>query len=270
MEVTQSVFALEELLSGPQRNPSQPVWVQTQAWPPGHLPNPNPNPALPAGKILAFATDGAGNVGPMEQLNYPLDFTPPSIPSYVLDGIFSDLDTLHQLMRPGSWGASDDPHSGLAAYQWCLGSVPGQCDLIPWQTAAGAQSINQPMALTEGSWTFLSVRAENQAGLLSGIASSNGAVYVGGSSQLENHPVQTLRVWPNPFTGEIHLKGKGLQGRTIRLLDMQGREVKSVVWPLEAQQQFQWVFERPAPGVYLLQIEGIPALRVVCSGMDNF
>lgn len=270
IEAANSVFALEELLSGPQRSPSQPIWVQTQAWPPGHLPNPNPNPTLPAGKIMAFATDKAGNMGSLEELTYHMDFTPPSIPPYVLDGIFSDVDTLHQLLRPGSWGASDDPHSGLAAYQWCLGNVPGQCNLVAWQSLAGAQSINQPMALTEGNWTFLSVRAENQAGLLSGIASSNGAVYVGASAHIENQQIQTLRVWPNPFTGEIHLKGKGMQGRLIRLLDMQGREVKSVVWPLDGDKQFSWIFERPAPGVYILHIEGIPALRVICSGIDNF
>lgn len=112
----------------------------------------------------------------------------------------------------------------------------------------GRGTIHKPAhGIDGGNLDLLSVRAENQAGLLSGIASSNGAVYVGASSQIENQEVQTLRVWPNPFTGEIHLKGKGLQGRLVRLLDMQGREVKSVVWPLEAQQQFDWVLNVRIP-----------------------
>ncbi|KAK3083351.1 hypothetical protein FSP39_020593 [Pinctada imbricata] len=74
-----------------------------------------------------------------------------------------------------SWtGVFTDPESGVAYYEWAIGSRPGYNDKMASTvvyTSCATSSVNSPLDLEEGHAYYINVRAFNRAGL-SSLASS--------------------------------------------------------------------------------------------------
>jgi hypothetical protein len=75
------------------------------------------------------------------------------------------------------WSQVEDPDSGIAHFQWGLGSFVGHVDMMPY-TAAEANLIAKstlPLKLSDGQLVFVTILATNKAGL-SSISTSAGYV----------------------------------------------------------------------------------------------
>ena len=100
------------------------------------------------------------------------DNTPPSTPVVTDDGVYTtDGTQLHV-----TWTSSDND-SGIAEYQYAVGTSPGAADVVGWESAATATEITHTgLSLTPGTAYYISVKAGNGAGLWSEVGSSDGIV----------------------------------------------------------------------------------------------
>ena len=98
------------------------------------------------------------------------DTTTPTTPTVIDDGAYSTLpSTLH-----ASWSSSD-PESGIARYEYAIGTTPGGEDLVGFTDAGVATQITRTdLALANGARYYFSVRATNGAGLVSYTGVSDG------------------------------------------------------------------------------------------------
>lgn len=138
----------------------------------------NPNPSTPAGQIASFVVDSALN---LVSLNSPLnvDWSPPIALSYVNDGrdgsdtdLWTGGDSISAL-----WNHTYDPNSDLKGYWYCIGTAPGTCDVVnkKWN-GTDTSMVESGLSLVNNQWYYVTVWAENNAGLLTQL-SSDGAVY---------------------------------------------------------------------------------------------
>lgn len=101
---------------------------------------------------------------------YSYDTTPPDTPLVIDDGAYtSSANTLHAI-----WGASD-PQSGIAEYQYAIGTSPGDTNVVYWTSAETSTGITRSdLSLSDGTSYFFSVTARNGSGLWSSPANSDG------------------------------------------------------------------------------------------------
>ncbi|XP_022105050.1 uncharacterized protein LOC110986986 isoform X2 [Acanthaster planci] len=81
-----------------------------------------------------------------------------------------------------------DKESGVAYYEWAVGSHPGHADIMPFtreSTAKGVSEPSRPLALQEGHSYFVSVKAINTVGLIT--LKTYGAFTVDASPPLAGH-----------------------------------------------------------------------------------
>lgn len=117
------------------------------------------------------ATNGAGllsDVGTSDGII--VDYTPPATPIVSDDGEYStEKSTLH-----ASW-SSVDPESGVSRYEYAIGTTVGGQDVVSFTDAGTATQITRAdLALVDGTRYYFSVRASNNAGLVSPAGSSDG------------------------------------------------------------------------------------------------
>ncbi len=106
-----------------------------------------------------------------------IDTTIPADVSYLYDGTGSDVDVITNSSQiSANWGASSDAESGIAAYYYAIGTTAGGTDVVAWTNNGTNTSVTETgLGLTEGQTYYVSVRAENGAGLTSGTVTSDGA-----------------------------------------------------------------------------------------------
>ncbi len=75
-----------------------------------------------------------------------------------------------------SWSGSD-ALSGLAEYQYAIGTQPGASDVLSWTSAGTAGSASFHPAEPGGGSYYWSVKARDHAGNWSGVVTSGGSVY---------------------------------------------------------------------------------------------
>ncbi|NLN77249.1 MAG: PQQ-like beta-propeller repeat protein, partial [Armatimonadetes bacterium] len=99
-----------------------------------------------------------------------VDSSPPAAPTVNDDGEYtSSLTTLK-----ANWSAAD-PHSGIAEYQYAIGTAIGATDVVDWtSTGATTSVIKTGLTLETGKTYFFSVKARNGAGLWGPVGSSDG------------------------------------------------------------------------------------------------
>jgi len=184
----------------------------------------NPSPSEAACRIRTVITDAAGNWSQSVSQDVNIDWTPPSVPAFVNDGTGADIDLTASLTElSANWGASSDQHSGLARYEWSIGTVAGLTDVAGWTDNSTATAVTATgLTLTAGQWYYFNVRAENGAGLTSAPESSNGQLVDLATSAFLPEDV-SQRVFPNPTTGIVHLPNA--QGMILEVLDATGRRV---------------------------------------------
>lgn len=136
----------------------------------------NQNPSLFAGEIHSLVCDSAHNLSASDILQIKTDFSAPLVSATVNDGLAADIATFN---TPNSisanWTASADPNSGINNYWLSIGTAPGLSDVLSFVNVGNNLSSTQTgLSLTNGQLYYINIRAENNAGLLSGITSSNG------------------------------------------------------------------------------------------------
>ena len=126
--------------------------------------------------ISVRVTNGAGlisQVGTSDGI--VVDLTPPSKPTVTDDGAYTTSGTqLHAV-----WSSSD-AQSGIAKYEYAVGTTAGGTDTLAWTNAgvgpeldSGEKTITG-LILASGAHYYISVRATNGAGLVSAVGTSDG------------------------------------------------------------------------------------------------
>jgi len=111
--------------------------------------------------FVLFTKDLAGNRSLTSVFNRIFyDATPPILPTVSDSGIFTqDLSRLS-----ASWSAVD-PETGIAEYEYKIGTAPGGSDVVGATSAGSDTSVTATsLTLTQGQKYFISVRAKNGAG----------------------------------------------------------------------------------------------------------
>lgn len=123
--------------------------------------------------VYAEFRDAALNVLSVTD-NITLDQSPPaSVAPVTDDGAYTTNNT----QLSASWSASSDGESGIAAYEYSIGTSPGATDVVGWTSNALSTSVTRTgLTLTNGATYYINARAKNGAGTHSAVASSNGII----------------------------------------------------------------------------------------------
>jgi hypothetical protein len=116
------------------------------------------------GAESSWAVANGGNVA------FGIDKSVPSTPVVTDDGDYtSSMSQLH-----ATWSSSDD-QSGIAEYQYAIGTTEGGTDVVGWTSAGTATSVTKTgLSLVNGEKYYFAVRAKNWAELWSSVGNSNG------------------------------------------------------------------------------------------------
>jgi len=103
-------------------------------------------------------------------------YMPPTAPAQVNDGMGADISfTLSNAQLSANWSSSTDPELAIARYWYSIGTTADGTDVAPWTDNGPAMAmIKTGLALPRGTTYYINARAENTAGVMSPVASSNG------------------------------------------------------------------------------------------------
>ncbi|RLC40328.1 MAG: hypothetical protein DRH49_07280, partial [Candidatus Coatesbacteria bacterium] len=121
--------------------------------------------------ITARAEDIAKNTS-FDSIVVIYDNTPPTTPIVTDDGEYtSSLTELH-----ASWSSSD-PETGIAEYQYSIGTTQSATDIVNWTSVGTDTEVTHTgLSLIQHQVYYFNVKAKNGAGLWSKIGSSDGII----------------------------------------------------------------------------------------------
>jgi hypothetical protein len=188
----------------------------------------NANPTSPSCRIKSITKDVAGNLSAVASQDVNVDWTSPTTP-LISDGTSADIDTSYSLTQlSGNWSACSDPHSGLSRYWYAIGTTPGATDVVNWTNNGSSTTKTQSgLSLTSGQYYYFSVQAEDGAGLLSPVTSSDGQLVLTATAINDVDGLNELLTYPNPFsetTAITYNLGQNSEVE-IRLVDLLGKEI---------------------------------------------
>jgi PKD repeat protein/N-acetyl-anhydromuramyl-L-alanine amidase AmpD len=136
----------------------------------------NTNPSTPAGRIKSMVIDSAGNLSSIAYQDVNVDWTAPDDIATVNDGPATDISiTTNNTELQANWTNSFDQHSDVARYWYAIGTSPGATDVLNWTDNYWYDTVRVTgLSLSYGTTYYFSVKAENGAGLMSNVTSSNG------------------------------------------------------------------------------------------------
>ena len=104
----------------------------------------------------ADVENGTLDYGPF---NY--DNTPPTAPTVQDEGVYTpSTDEIS-----ANWSGAVDDLSGIAQYQYAIGSTEGGNDILDWTTTTATSFTQGGLTLSPGTVYYVSVKAQNGAGL---------------------------------------------------------------------------------------------------------
>ena len=123
-----------------------------------------------AHQVEVAARDLVGNTLVRQPITFVVDTTPPTTPVVTDGGVYTtDTSGLY-----ATW-QSQDPESGIAGYEYSIGTAAGNIDVVVWTSIGTATTGTLPTAaLVPGTAYYINVRAINGVGLISAVGSSNG------------------------------------------------------------------------------------------------
>lgn len=205
----------------------------------------NPSPSIAACKISSLVIDNTGNWSSIGSTLVDVDWTPPADVT-VNDGLGADIDiTYSTASLSANWTTSSDQHSNVLKYWYAIGSSPGGTDIVDWTDNGFNNSVTETgLSLIVGNTYYVSARAENGAGLLSNIISSDGQLVDvnTGSEDLAVDNLQ-LAIYPNPSNGEFNVSFRLNEGTSVDLYlqDALGRQIA-------------WIGKRDVPGEHRIAL----------------
>lgn len=252
------------------RASNTPVTVTVGNCPTCELRYQNTNPNTPAGRVKSLVRDSAYNISAVSYQDVNVDWTPPTAVDTINDGTNTDIDlSLSPNTLDANWSTSVDPHSGLLRYWYAIGTTAGDSDVVAWTNNWTADTSHDgSLSLVNGQWYYVSVRAENGAGLVTQSYTSDGVLVDLTTGIDEGGNVLQLAALPNPFSGNtiIQYQLNTAQTVTISLYDMLGKEVQ-ISRATEQPGNHTFVLAPEAlglsGGVYLLKVSAGNALAKI-------
>ena len=137
-----------------------------------------------------------------------VDKSSPTVISAINDSVVDDLDhTFSTSALYSNWPASTDSESDIKGYWYAVGTTEEGTDVKNWTYNGTVTTVTvSGLSLNIGTTYYFSIKAENNAGLLSEPVSSDGIRVA--SSVLDHYEVicPTLAVTGSPFTVTVHAK----------------------------------------------------------------
>ncbi len=135
----------------------------------------NPNSSTPVANIRSIVIDQANNWSTVTNDMINVDWTTPATVT-VNDGLSTDIDVFNINNEiSGNWTTSTDSHSGIAKYEYAVGTSPGATNTINWTNNGTSNSFTATgLNLTYNTTYYISIRTTNGAGLVSTVTSSDG------------------------------------------------------------------------------------------------
>src|SRR5439155_600895 len=119
--------------------------------------------------VSVKAADNVGNVSNAANSNgVTVDTTPPSTGT-VNDGAGADINfQVSTTTIAANWTGFSDAGSGIASYQWAIGTSPGGTDVQAYAGVGNATSASASgLTLTNGTKYYVSVKASDNVGNVS-------------------------------------------------------------------------------------------------------
>ncbi len=237
----------------------------------------NASLSLPSARIKSYVVDSMDLFSEEWIQNLNVDYTAPASVYMVRDGkTITDIATTTQTAQlAANWNSAMDFNSGIRRYWYAIGTSLGAADVLDWSDNGNdilAQRTS--LLLYVGTTYYFSVKAENNAGLMGPIVSSNGqkllATYITEASKIKNPPVlasnsgihfsnlKDFRVFPNPTNSIIDIEYTLDKPSEVDLIiyDSQGNQISKL---LDQRQQevggynYRYTFNTLMPkGIYYL------------------
>jgi uncharacterized lipoprotein YddW (UPF0748 family) len=198
----------------------------------------NPNPTTPSGKINTISKDNADNFSTLTTQTFNVDYTAPILSPIVNDGSAADIDTLITATTvQGNYPAATDIHSGITNYEYAIGTTAGATNLLPFTSTSALNFSNNFPSLIDGQQYYVTIKALNGAGLISGTTSSDGFKYLltqpvdttgGPNIGLNVNDNNAFVVFPNPFTNSISIQSTVLGKVDIKVIDASGKTISKL------------------------------------------
>jgi len=135
--------------------------------------------------VIVLSNNVVPQAGPSFTLH---DTTPPTVGT-VNDGTGADISFQpYTTTIAANWTGFSDAGSGIASYQWAIGTTPGGTNVQAFTSVGTRTSArNSLLNLTEGDTYYVSVRAIDGVGNISTAANSNGVTILPQSSFLKGN-----------------------------------------------------------------------------------
>jgi hypothetical protein len=213
----------------------------------GMVPQQNTNPDLPACRILSLVSDSMHNLSVVDTAFVNIDWTKPS-GFTVADGPDNvDLDSTHVTTKiSGHWTASSDANSGIVAYHYCVGTTPGNDNIVAWRENQLKKDFTvDGLSLTPGDTCYISVVAVNGAGLVSDTITSDGMKILQPLA-VDKYPVSArFSVYPVPVTNHLFwIKTRQKVIKMPVLLNLSGKII-----PLKAKKAGETLWKMDVTGI---------------------
>src|SRR5690554_2017985 len=217
----------------------------------------NPDPNTYSAKVKSIVQDSAQNLSEIYLLNLNIDWTPPVGLTHVYDGSGNDIDTFYTANAiTANWNSATDINSDISHYEMSVGTTPGDSNSVAWTNVGNTtnHSLNN-LSLNGGTMYYVNIRAVNNAGLSSGIISSNGQ-FLESQVGLTEDEILPFYIYPNPFTNQITIDFiQNLKDVTLVLYNVNGQVIKNQKVNQVDQTSYEMkVSNSLANGVYILEV----------------
>lgn len=214
----------------------------------------NSSPSVFAGSISTFSKDSADNLSPVVTENVNVDWTAPDALYYVNDISIFDEDTIpSNNLAGGNWNIAADTNSGISRYYYCIGTTPGDSDVVNWYDNWFYTNFSDTVSLITNQWYYITAKSENAAGLQSIVTSSDGFIFVNLGDQDQHTP--HISVYPNPSAQFLYING--LNSNTtyqLEWIDLRGALIYNQVVYAENNDIMVNLPEALSNGIYLLKL----------------
>ena len=222
----------------------------------------NPNPTTFAGKVKSICADSAGNLSSIYYHDLNIDWTVPDTIAFVYDGLTNDVSITNSFTEiSANWMPSADPHSAVARYYYAIGTTAGGTDVLGYtDNWFNITATKDSLTLVNGQTYYVSVKAENGAGLQSPVFSSNGQIAQLVSVE-ELDALNTVAVYPNPFTNNATISYQLNTAASIKIsvTDVLGKELMLYNNPNQTAGKHQIAINAAelqlAKGMYFVKLE---------------
>lgn len=125
------------------------------------------------------STNMVGGVSELSSDGFVVDSTPPIMGEVIHVENRPPLEESSQTFTDSGisveWSGFLDKESGVKKYHLCVGTQPGECNVMNFTDVGNSTSYTlQDLPLVQGEMYFVSIKAENRAGLTSDVKSSSG------------------------------------------------------------------------------------------------